>query len=456
MGAFPISVRLTLWYSAVLLLGLTLFGGAMWFALANRLVAEVDERLAQRVQGLQTVLEVESEITDSEALRKELAEFAREVPEGSLIQLRDSSGRRILPLADGPPFFTDIRSDHPVRRTTKFQNRSFRLLTTRFEFAGKTYDVLVGSSLDEVSAVMRDFRTLLLWTIPAVLLVACLGGGWISRRALAPVDQITAVARSITVQNLSHRLPVPRTNDELQRMSEAWNQVLERLDGAVQRIRQFTADASHELRTPVAVIRTAAELALLRDRSPQEYRTALRDIQAEAERVTNLTESLLSLARADASGGELPLSPADMNDIAGDVVRSSLPIADVKGITLSVRIAADAPRVCVNAPAIRRLLVALVDNALKHTATGGRVTVATACAEGGLLLSVEDTGEGIDPLALPHIFERFFRADTARSSGAGAGLGLSIAQAIAEAHGSEIEVESAVGSGSRFELLLRS
>jgi len=456
MPAFPISVRLTLWYSAVLLLGLALFGGAMWFALGNRLVAGVDERLAQRVQGLQTVLEVESEITDGEALRKELAEFAREVPEGALIELLDSSGRRILPIADNRPLFSEFRSDHPVYRTATVQGRSFRLLTTRFEFAGKTYEVLVANSLDEVSAVMRDFRTLLLWTIPAVLLVACFGGGWISRRALAPVDQITVVARSITVQNLSRRLPVPRTNDELQRMSEAWNQVLERLDGAVQRIRQFTADASHELRTPVAIIRTAAELALLRDRSPQEYRTALRDIQAEAERVTNLTESLLSLARADASGGELPLSPADMNDIVGDVVRSSLPVAGVKGVTLSARIAPDAPPVSVNTPAIRRLLVALVDNALKHTAAGGKVTVSTARIDGGLALSVEDTGEGIDPHALPHIFERFFRVDAARSSGAGAGLGLSIAQAIAEAHGSEIEVESAVGSGSRFELLLRS
>jgi heavy metal sensor kinase len=292
--------------------------------------------------------------------------------------------------------------------------------------------------------------------IPAVLAIACAGGYWLSGRALRPVDEITAVAKSIGVRNLSLRIHVPRTGDELQRMAETWNAVLERLEGSVKRIRQFTADASHELRTPLAVIKATAELSLRREREPEDYRGALRSIESEAERMTALAESLLTLARADSNEMEMPLAPIDLNETARAAVRQNEALAARKGIRLTAKTNGHAPIVSANAMAIERLLLILLDNALKYTPEGGAVIVAAEESPDGGLLSIEDTGAGIAPTDLPHIFERFYRSDPARSAGSGFGLGLSIAQAIAQAHGSNIAVESSPGHGARFWLTLKS
>lgn len=455
MTRISIRFRLTIWYSTVLLLGLVLFGAGMWTKLERRLIAGVDATLAQRVQGLKTYFEVEgeTEVKDREQLEQELSEFAREVPEGALIQLRDSTGRLLLPFPENSGF-PNFPSGSLGYRTMARDGRSYRVLASRIEYGGRQYDVSVASELDGVRAVMRDFRRFLFLMVPAVLALACLGGYWISRRALAPVDEITRVAKSIGLQNLAERLAVPQTGDEIQRMSEAWNEVLERLDLAVTRIRQFTADASHELRTPVALIRATAELALRRERPAAEYQKSLRDIQSEAERMSELTESLLILARTDANRLEMPLAETDLNEVVREVVRQSDPIAGAKGIVLRADTMERPAVAAANESAIRRLLLTLVDNALKHTPSGGTVTVATAQTSGGVVLSVQDTGEGIQMDALPHIFERFFRTDTARSSGSGVGLGLSIAQAIARAHESVITVESGPGAGARFALVL--
>ena len=456
MTGISIRLRLTAWYSAALLLGLALFGLGMWLALEQRLMAGVDTRLAQRVQGLRSALGGEGEIKDRGQLQQELSEFASEIPDGGFIQLRDGSGGFILPFPDQTVFARESAGTGSVGRTVNLGGRPFRVVTGRVECAGQTYDALVANSLDDVLAVMRDFRRLLFLMIPAVLGVACLGGYWLSSRALRPVDEITSVAKSISVQNLAQRVGVPRTGDELQRMSETWNEVLERLEIAVKRIRQFTADASHELRTPLAVIRATAELALRRDREAREYRDSLRAIEVEAEHMTALTESLLTMARADAGGFDMPVAATDLSDVMNDVVHQNEGRAAEKGIRLEAVAGGQAVLASANAAGIRRLLSILVDNALKHTPAGGRVTVTAAAREGGAMLGVEDTGEGIAADALPHIFERFYRGDPARGSGSGFGLGLSIAQAIAQAHGSEITVESAPGAGARFSLTLKA
>jgi signal transduction histidine kinase len=234
---------------------------------------------------------------------------------------------------------------------------------------------------------------------------------------------------------------------------------LERLDIAVKRIRQFTSDASHELRTPLALIRATAELALRRERDPEGYRTSLRQIEYEAEHMTALTESLLTLARADAGGLGMTMQSTDLNELIHSVVQQNAALAMEKGVMLRAVAAgppAQAAQAAADASGIRRILLVLVDNALKHTPAGGMVTVSTAADATRVTLTVEDTGEGIPATALPHIFERFYRADPARGSGSGFGLGLSIAQAIAQAHGSAITVSSTPGAGARFSLPLKS
>ncbi|MCU1238763.1 MAG: putative Heavy metal sensor signal transduction histidine kinase [Candidatus Solibacter sp.] len=430
--------RLTAWYAAALLLGLALFAFGMWIALHERVLAGVDARLALRIRGLQTALGAEAEISDRAQLDKELGEFVREVPDGSVIQVRGAAGP---PPASAP-------------HTQLIDGRSYRVAATRLETAGSSFDAEVAMPLEDALAILQDFRRLLLWMIPGVLLVACLGGYWLSSRALRPVDEITTVARSIGVQNLSQRLAVPQTGDELQRMAQTWNEVLARLEISVQRIRQFTSDASHELRTPLALIRATSELALRRDRDPEEYRASLRQIEREAAHMTTLTESLLTLARADSGALGITLQPTDFNTLIESVVHQHSAAALARNVTLRAITAAEPARAGADEASIRRVLLILLDNALKHTPAGGTITVSATPAPHAVTLAVEDTGDGIPADALPHIFERFYHVDPARGSGSGFGLGLSIAQAIAHAHGSAITATSSEGAGARFSLTL--
>lgn len=448
-----IRLRLTFWYSAVLLLGLAAFGTGMWFTLSHRMMDVLESNLAERVEGVRTVLDLESKVSDSD-LRQELWEFTREVPEGALIQVSDVRGRELLPSTGRRLLPGAAHSRQQGYQTVSWEGHAYRKLSHRIEVGGTTFDVTVAASLEGTAAILAEFRKFLLLMIPVVLATACLGGYWISRRALSPVDEITRTALSISVQSLALRLPVLRTGDELQRMSETWNGVLERLETAVSRIRLFTADASHELRTPIALIRATADLALQRERSVAEYQKALASVRDESDRMTELIEGLLALARADAHRMVLPQTEVDMNAIVREVISSNLAMAESKGVELSSVLADSPPLVTGNAPALKRLLLSLLDNALKYTPANGRVVVSTKATPSEVQLAVEDTGSGIAPEALTHIFERFYRADLTRGVRSGAGLGLAIAQAIAEAHGSIIQVESRLAEGSRFYLTL--
>jgi signal transduction histidine kinase len=202
------------------------------------------------------------------------------------------------------------------------------------------------------------------------------------------------------------------------------------------------------------LIRTTADLALRRERNNSEYRKALCDIVLEAERMGRLTEDLLALARADSTAIEMPLATTDVNDVVAEVIEKSEALAEAKGVKIVADLAGGAAAATANQAALRRLLLILIDNALKHTPAGGTVRVATRECASGISLSVMDSGEGIVAEAIPHIFDRFYRADSARSGNGGTGLGLSIAQAIAQAHGTQIEVESEPGAGACFRLVL--
>jgi len=442
-----IRLRLTIWYSAVLLLGLLLFSAAIWLTLQRQLLAGVDARLAQRIESLRAMLQLEQGAPD---LHEEAGEFAAAYGAG-WIEVCDSKGAFLLPpsrmlAAD------DIHTVAPVtlvRETRRIRVRAAKVLG---------YEAAVALPLDEVETVLGDLRRLLLWLIPLDFAAAFAGGYWISRRALAPVDAMTRTAASISVQDLAARLEVPQTGDELQLLAEAFNEVLRRLEASMKRVRQFTADASHELRTPLSLIQATAELALRRPRTEDEYRESFRQIEEEARRMGTLTESLLTLARADAGALEMPLASTDITRVVEEVVHRSAVIGESRKVAVTADLSSfgTTPAVTTaNEAGIRRLLLILVDNALKHTPAGGEVTVSALPVNGGVALEVRDNGVGIPCDALPHIFERFFSADSSHE-GPGAGLGLSIAQAIAVAHSSEIAVESAPGRGSRFSLLLKN
>ncbi len=449
---WSIRVRLTLWYSLVLLAGLTLFGTGVWLVVSHSLRGSLDEALREHAEGVIMVLQSETKPDKPRHLREELAEYASATPGGNLMDVRDSEGGQII-ASKSVVLEAPANAQSSAFGVQASSSGRYRTLTMTTQAGGETYRVLVATPLDATEASLRRVRLLLLWSTPVVLLMASLGGYWISRRALAPVDEITRAARSIGIQNLSERLAVPATGDEIERLSATWNDMLARLEAAVKRLSQFTADASHELRTPIALIRTTAELTLRRERSAETYREALRQVMAESERTARMVEDLLLLARADAGLPSLPLERMELAPLVRDVCQQGQILAEARQLQISTVAPDDPVYVEANDPALRRMLLLLLDNAVKYTPAGGRITLSVDRDSEGTTVAVRDTGIGIPNTALPHVFERFYRVDESRSRDAGGtGLGLSIAKWIAERHHASLEAESVVGQGSVFRI----
>ena len=434
-SSWSIGARLTLWYSLILLAGLALFGSGIWLVVKHSLMKAIDERLAAQAKGMATVLRTEYNPLKPDHLREELSEYAEATPEGRLIEVRGSRGEVLV----GAGVAAAASSSH------------YRTLKTSVTVQGANFRILVAAPLEETELTLRRLREVLLGAAPLVLLVGALGGYLMSRRALKPVDAITHAAQSISIKNLSERLAVPATGDELQRLSETWNNMLERLEAAVKRLSQFTADASHELRTPITLIRATAELTLRRERSVETYREALRHIIDDSDRSARLIEDLLLLARADAGLPLLPLDRVELMPLVRDVCEQGQILAQARQVEISAEAPEQPVYVDANDPELRRLLLLLVDNAVKYTPAGGRITVSVGMELSGATVTVRDTGIGIPDSALPHVFERFYRVDESRNREVGgSGLGLSIAQWIAERHHARLEAESLVGHGSAF------
>ncbi len=448
-----IRFRLTAWYSLMLLSALALFGVGTWIAVSISITEAVDHTLTTRVDSLQRYLEFMVGHESAEDLAEELREFAMGAPEGNLLQVRDASGKDLL----SSPLIASSRWRSGFTEVA-WGGKRYRLLSIPTLLAGgQRFQVVAAANLDQRAEILHRFGILLMLAIPSVLVLAALGGYWMSRRALQPVDDMTQAARSIGIDNLTRRLRVPGTGDELQRLAETWNEMLERLQNSVARLSQFTADASHELRSPIAFIRTAAEIALRQQRSPEAYRETLRQIHEESERTTHLIEELLVLARADTGPGDLEFSPVDLKELVGQVCRQDNQRARAKDLDLDVRVPDRAVTIQGNDPAIRRLIHALLDNAIKYTPAGGRIEVSLDQGQERVELAVRDNGIGIAQADLPRVFDRFYRADKARSRDeGGCGLGLSIAQWIARCHRAEISAESDAGRGSVFRIAFKA
>jgi len=311
---------------------------------------------------------------------------------------------------------------------------------------------LTGVGIHERTAALEQFENEI-WLLAPCL---SLGGAFlcyaISRRALAPVESVTRTAREINGHTLNQRLRSPNSGDELQRLSDTVNQMLARLETSFHRITNFSADASDELRTPVASIREEAEAALRRSRGEAEYREALRRILLEAERTTALLEELLVLARADAGRQALHVKPINLRDALQEIARGWRQVANVRGVQFSERLMHAELRVLGDTAALRRVVDILLDNAFKYTpAARAAISLSAEEVEGWAVISVQDNGVGIADHELKRIFERFYRVNKERSREmGGAGLGLAIAQWIVEQHHGKIIVESTPGAGSIF------
>jgi len=425
--------RLTVWYALVLAAGLSLFSALIWLSLRQRLMEEIDLDLAARASQFERYFANESSHAAPGQLHDELEEFCQALPPSSYVELRGAAG-----------FAFQYPQGAPRPES------SVRTLRREFTFNQEVFSLEIAAPIANAQHTL-DLLRLLLWsTIPVVILIACLGGAWLSVRALKPVNDIAAAAHMISIENLAERLPVPETGDELARLTEVLNTMFARLEAAVKTLSQFAADASHELRTPLAVIRTTAELALRRERTPESYRDSLQEVATEAERMTRLVEELLILARSDAATAEMPLGAVDVSEVLADVCDEMRSLAQMRQIYIRPDVSGGgAAIVAGNRLALHRLFLVLLDNALKFSRPGGEVIFKVENIDSRVLVTIEDFGVGISKNDLPHIFERFYRAEEARA-GAGHGLGLSLAKNIAHVHGASIEVHSTEGVGSRF------
>ena len=301
---------------------------------------------------------------------------------------------------------------------------------------------------------LTEFATALLLSIPFAVALSAGAGYLLARRALAPVAAMTARARRITADRLDERLPIDNPSDEFGRLAAVVNDALAKLERAFITLRRFTADASHELRTPLTAIRTVGEVGLREPRSEAEYRETIGSILEETERLTTLTDSLLVLARTDAGRADLRPARFDLAGLAREAVADLEVLAEEKRQRIAVE-AAGGVLVIADRPTLRQAAINLLDNAIEHGLEGARIAVAVRRSEGDAVLEVIDDGPGIAAEHLPHLFERFYRADRARSrERGGAGLGLSIARWAVEVNGGRIDVESEVGRGSRFRIVV--
>ena len=345
-----------------------------------------------------------------------------------------------------PPPFDPALPTHPAI----IANPAFRFAVVPMLYNGEIAYLQSGVQAGLVDESVYSLRNLLLLMVPIVLIL-CVGGGYLlAGRALRPIESVTAELDAIGPTNLSSRLPVPAVADELARLAAEINSLLERLERASATERRFASDAAHELRTPLSVLRTGLEVALARERTPAENRAALGAAHREALSLCRIADELLMLSRLN---GEVMVDRHRLNlrALLSEIAATVGPLAQARELKLSV----DAPEdvfVNGNTGHLRRLIVNLLDNALKFTPVGGSIDVGLKSDANRAILRVADTGEGIHPAELPHIFDRFFRG--AGSAGEGGGLGLSLCREIARAHGGEIAAANLPSGGSAFVVTL--
>ena len=452
-----IRFRLTVWYSVVLSVGLLLFSALIWLTLRHQLHADLDSKLLNQARGFDEYLHLEDH-HKSMRLGIEIDEYSRSMPVDHVLAVFAPDGHAVF--ADGIPADSPLlmkqlqQADSAHIHRLHWQNHKYRVITRPLHLTAGQFLYILAIPEDATEDVLERLFALLLSLAPGFIACAAAGGYWLSRRALAPVDQITARARSIGISNLSERLPIVASRDEIQRLSETWNEMLARLERAVSKISQFTADASHELRTPVAIIRFTAERVLRKTRSESEYRDALHQIQSESESMSRLIEDLLFLARADVQSDLTYHEAVDIAALLATTCSEIQPLASAKQIALNCRVSSPS-FVYGNPSALRRLLLILLDNALKYTPAGGSIEVAAEHENDHVVVSVTDTGVGIEEDLRSRIFERFFRVDSSRNKQSGGyGLGLSIAKTIAEQHQAEINLRPGPAGGTTFSVIL--
>jgi len=447
----PCSIRwrITLWYGVMMAILIAAFGVAVVGMTVQRYSDRVDFELTEEMAELE--LKFRDEISRDELLRELNAGFARHADYEFEILLDDGMPFFRSERLGGTSLLPNDRSQWPDRLEAA---DSMRLLMGEYRVLRKPSKSQFGRMLLQVAIPLqhvRDAETELLivvgWLGPLALLPALLGGYWMAGRMLVPIQNITETARQISAQRLKDRIAVPPADDELSLLARTLNDMFDRLDHAFDEMRRFTADAAHELRTPLAVMRTQLDVALRAERTPEAYQAVLQSLLEDVVRMSHLASRLLELSREDAGLVVAIQDRVAIHDLIAEVLHQMRSVAAAKNLALELS-ALPHLEVTGDAERLRRVFLNLLDNAVKYTPVGGAISVNVASDPGLVRVTVSDNGPGIPDQHLPAVFERFFRADPSRSSPHGTGLGLAICRAIVTAHGGEITLTCPPAGGT--------
>jgi signal transduction histidine kinase len=468
--------RLTIWYATALILSIAIFAVVLYLVRRSDTYQDLDRRIQSEADLTAGILAesyrargvlVEQDTAGRPVLTADVAAVLEVVPDYLLVTSRE--GRLLFASPDARALtFAEFEqltaiTNPAARSSPQVPGR------VRIEPNGPTLHYVVRAvpdAGDQFGAIFAGANTRsaelrleqLLLTIVIAFFVgvvpAILVGGWIAGRALEPVDRMITEVREITDgRSLHRRLAIPMERDELRRLAETLNQMMTRLERSFAALRRFTADASHELKTPLTVVRAGVERAITRPDMPSETLAPLEETLQQVNRMTELLDSLLTLARADEGRAELHREQVDLREILEEAGETGELLAEHAGVGMDIRLPEAPVVVSVDRSRMRQLALNLIENAVKYTPRGGQVSVELGGHDGRAVFTVADTGIGIAPGDLPHVFDRFWRADSARtrtSERAGTGLGLAICKWIAEAHGGTFEVQSRPGRGTTF------
>ena len=435
-----IRTRLTLWYLTVMVILLLMFSSVAYIMLDHNLYQNLDNALRAKSTQLNApsvIIPQSDEILLSfnynGTLNQEIGTITVDTSKLSGLVKQALSGQN--------SYLTTVTT----------ANQGIRLYATSFLnlFNDQTVVVVVGRLTTEITDVLHTFMYIIIFAMIGVIVLAGLGGLFLADRVLRPVERITKTAQKIEGSDLSQRIDV-KTDDELGRLAVTLNEMIGRLEESFSRQRQFTADASHELRTPLAIMQAEATLALSKERAPDDYRKALETISQESDHMSSVIGKLLILARSDAGKEQLNFEDVDLKELIIGLAANIEAFAQDKGIKFTVDTKDDV-NVSGDKVKLRQLFTNILENAVRYTPADGKISISLLEKESNAVVSISDTGIGIPPEHLPHIFERFYRVDKARArADGGVGLGLAIAKIIAESHKGKIQVESEVGKGTTF------
>lgn len=459
-----IRFRLACWYALALLLVLGAGSMVCYRQIPRILQSHVDQRLRELETGIG---ELSGRLrAAAPADCSVLAEFARRTPPGGYLRLVDAGGAILCSLGNGAGRVPAVagqslaaaqRAGSVLETVPVAEGKSVRQLTLVLQ-PGRddAWFLQFGTGMCQLQQAQHDLRSLLTAVFLGTLLVLALAGWFLAGRALAPVRCVTRAMARIDGDNLSQRLPAGAGRDEVAGMIDGFNAMLTRLEEAFRRVKQFSGDASHELRTPLTILKGETEVGLRWAKQPDEFRKILESSMEEIDRMSRIIDDLLLLAKSESGQKPLAIKELSLSDLLQELYLQGRTLAEAKGIevllhpnvTEEIRIRGDELR-------LRQVFLNLITNAIKYTPDHGRVEISLDVAGDEVVVTVSDTGVGIAPEHLPHIFERFYRIDSARNrQDGGTGLGLAIVQSFVKAHQGRIEVNSLPGQGSSFAIFL--